>query len=138
MSQSGGYTVCATVGSPHQQTRLPDSEFRAEVIVLDPPTSLKPGAKATLTIKIKNLSSSVWFARELGMSPFQLSVGNHWVDDKGRIVIHDDGRSPLVRDLRPGEATETSMDVNAPTQPGDYQLEVDMLQEGVSWFGERG
>jgi hypothetical protein len=28
--------------------------------------------------------------------------------------------------------------VNAPTIPGDYFLELDMLQEGVSWFGLHG
>jgi hypothetical protein len=28
--------------------------------------------------------------------------------------------------------------VNAPKNPGDYLLELDMLQEGVSWFGLQG
>jgi hypothetical protein len=28
--------------------------------------------------------------------------------------------------------------VNAPRIPGDYILELDMLQEGVSWFGLLG
>ena len=56
----------------------------------------------------------------------------------GNTVSNDDGRAPLLRDLRPGEETELRLVVNAPRRPGDYLLEIDMLQEGVSWFGLKG
>jgi hypothetical protein len=54
------------------------------------------------------------------------------------MLVHDDGRAPLPRDLGPGEELELSMVVNAPRDPGDYLLEVDLLQEGVAWFGDKG
>ena len=38
----------------------------------------------------------------------------------------------------PGDETELRLVVNAPRQAGDYLLEIDMLQEGVSWFGPKG
>jgi len=28
--------------------------------------------------------------------------------------------------------------INAPLRGGNYQLEIDLVQEGVSWFGLRG
>jgi len=40
--------------------------------------------------------------------------------------------------LPPGEITKLTLTVNAPAAPGDYLLESDMLQEGVSWFGLTG
>jgi uncharacterized membrane protein len=68
----------------------------------------------------------------------QVGVGNHWLDAQGQEVIHDDGRSPFVADVQPGESRVVELTINAPKQPGDYLLEVDALQEGVSWFAQTG
>jgi hypothetical protein len=43
-----------------------------------------------------------------------------------------------LRDLEPGEQIELRLVVNAPKIPGAYILELDMLEEGVSWFGLHG
>ena len=67
-----------------------------------------------------------------------MSLGNHWLDAEGKMIVGDDGRSPLLADLAPGEETELSLTVNAPRQRGDYILEIDMLQETVAWFGTKG
>ncbi|HEX8352786.1 MAG TPA: hypothetical protein VF611_07805, partial [Pyrinomonadaceae bacterium] len=98
------------------------------------------GAKARVKIRVavRNAGGAVWLARERGLSPFQLSAANHWLDAGGRAVTNDDGRGALPRDLRPGEEALITFDVNAPRRPGDYLLEVDMLQEGVSWFALKG
>jgi hypothetical protein len=68
----------------------------------------------------------------------QVGIGNHWLDASGRVAANDDGRAPLLSDLAPGEARELELTVNAPKEPGDYTLEVDALQEGVSWFALKG
>ena len=91
-----------------------------------------------LLVRIKNVSAITWPARERGGGVHQVSVGNHWLDPNGKILINDDGRSALLRDLKPGDAVESALTVNAPAAPGRYLLEVDMLQEGVSWFGLKG
>jgi len=67
-----------------------------------------------------------------------LSAANHWLDPAGRPVTNDDGRGALPADLRPGGEAEITFAVNAPRRPGDYLLEIDMLQEGVSWFALKG
>ncbi len=54
------------------------------------------------------------------------------------MIINDDGRAPLASHLSPGEQADLTLIVNAPKTPGDYFLELDMLQEGVSWFGLKG
>ena len=87
-----------------------------------------------LLVRVKNVSAVTWLARERGGSPHQVSLGNHWLDSSGKTVINDDARTALLRDLKPGESVELPLTVNAPT-PGSYLLEVDMLQEGVTWFG---
>jgi hypothetical protein len=44
----------------------------------------------------------------------------------------------LPINLGPGQETALSLAVGAPVEPGDYLLEIDLLQEGVSWFALKG
>jgi len=40
--------------------------------------------------------------------------------------------------LAPGASTALAVQVTAPAQPGDYQLQLDLCQELVSWFEAKG
>ena len=104
----------------------------------NPPVALGTGEQTRLDVMVKNLSDIAWFARERSASAFQLQLGNHWLDENGAMLINDDGRAALPYDISPGETANLPLVVNAPRSPGKYILEVDMLQEGVSWFGLRG
>jgi hypothetical protein len=102
------------------------------------PARVPAKARVKIRVAVRNAGAAVWLARERGLSPLQLSAANHWLDPSGRPVTNDDGRGALPRDLRPGEEAEITFAVNAPRRPGDYLLEIDMLQEGVSWFALKG
>jgi hypothetical protein len=54
------------------------------------------------------------------------------------LLIKDDGGSGLPFDLDPGQEIELPLNVTAPSQPGNYILGFDMVQEGVSWFNAKG
>jgi hypothetical protein len=69
---------------------------------------------------------------------YQVSLGNHWLSPSGAVITNDDGRSALLADVKPGDETELSLKINAPGKRGEYLLEIDMLQEGVSWFANKG
>jgi 4-amino-4-deoxy-L-arabinose transferase-like glycosyltransferase len=138
LAESEPYTVCAIEGPPHTPAPLSEGGFRAELRALDVPEHMPAKAHVKIRIAVRNTGDSVWLARERGLSPFQLSAGNHWLDADGRTVTHDDGRGALPRDLAPGDEAEITFTVNAPHRPGDYLLEIDMLQEGVSWFALKG
>jgi hypothetical protein len=64
-------------------------------------------------------------------------VGNHWLDVVGSCLRYDDGRTGLPA-LEPGAEVEVVLRCTAPSILGDYLLEVDLVQEGVNWFAERG
>jgi 4-amino-4-deoxy-L-arabinose transferase-like glycosyltransferase len=138
LATSGPYTVYLALGPRTVLTALADKDFRAELNVPNPPVRLKAGEQATIKVLLKNASNALWPVRERDASAFQLSLGNHWLGPDGKVVVNDDGRGPLPYDLRPGETVEIFLIVNAPLRPGDYVLEIDMLQEGVSWFGLKG
>jgi hypothetical protein len=112
--------------------------MRAELKAVNAPASAKAKQQMTLRILVTNRSSVTWLARERGAAPMQLYVGNHWLDVTGRDIVHDDGRAPLTRNVAPGETIELELVLNAPKLAGNYILELDMLQEGVSWFAPQG
>lgn len=132
------YTVYVAKGPARSLTPLPPDALRAEIRVVDFLGHLKRREAATITVAVRNAGSTVWLARERAVSPFQINVGNHWLDGAGKTVINDDGRATLLQDLLPGQEAEFSFTVNAPKDAGQYVLEVDVLQENVSWFGLKG
>jgi 4-amino-4-deoxy-L-arabinose transferase-like glycosyltransferase len=129
------YTLAIAKEVPRPRTPLPREAFRAEVSIVSAPRNFHAKERAPLRVRVKNVSPIVWLARERGGGAYQVSLGDHWLDRGGKMLINDDGRSALLRDLKPGETTELLLAVNSPAEPGHYILEIDMLQEGVSWFG---
>jgi hypothetical protein len=138
LAGSEPYTVCATEGPPREPRPLADADFRAELRAVEVPARVAAKARVDIRVAVRNVGGAVWLARERGLSPLQLSAANHWLGPSGGVVTNDDGRGALPRDLRPGEEAEIAFAVNAPRRPGDYLLEIDMLQEGVSWFALKG
>jgi hypothetical protein len=139
LAESEPYKVYVAEGPPRPAPRpLPAAGFRAALRVDAPPAALRAGRPATLQVFVRNDGPAPWQARERDGEPYQLSLGNHWLDAAGRVLVNDDGRTQLPRDILPGEEAALTLHLNAPNAPGDYLIELDMLQEGVSWFGPRG
>lgn len=138
VAEESPYVVYLAGEAGRERVPLPEDAFRAEITLADPPASMRAGGRATLRVTVGNASDFAWPGRTWSSDAFQIGIGNHWLDAEGREVIHDDGRAPLASDLRPGERREMELTINAPKEPGEYTLEVDVLQEGVSWFALKG
>jgi hypothetical protein len=123
---------------------LPGSGFKAGITLIDPLSKLRAGEKASIQVKVKNISDVQWYARggEINMFPdnrYYLAVGNRWLKAEGeQLLTNMDGRYGLDRDLKPGEETEVPLAVTAPKELGEYILEIDVLQEQVAWFHDKG
>ncbi|MCM3904630.1 MAG: hypothetical protein ND866_23280 [Pyrinomonadaceae bacterium] len=138
LATSEFYTLYIANDPPPKREPLSEGACRAAIRVTSSPNVLRAGKQASFRVLVKNDSNSLWLARERSGGRYQVSLGNHWLDRRGNVIIGDDGRAALLSDLRPGEQADLTLVVNAPKTPGDYILEFDMLQEGVSWFGLRG
>lgn len=115
---------------------LDESGYRAGLAPIDPPDAIEAGASSTLRVRVKNLGDVAWPATPY--PEFRIRLGNHWLDGDGRGVVWDDGRSALPGDVAPSEEVEVAVSVTAPREPGRYKLELDLVQEGVCWFRDRG
>lgn len=117
---------------------LPDSAFKASISVT-PPTKLRPGQKEILEVTVKNTGDKTWPAHgRSGDGFFQVNLGNIWLDGETKISDHPYVRSGLPNDVQPGGVVTVPLEITAPAKPGEYTLQIDLVQEMVAWFSEKG
>jgi SAM-dependent methyltransferase len=115
---------------------LPDDAYAVRIVPIETPATLRPGESATVRLTVTNESPHV-LAHDIPAGR-HLTIANHWLREDGSVLVADDGRAMLPVTLAPGEACEMRLMVRAPTESGDHVLEVDMVQERVCWFAEKG
>jgi len=124
-------------GVAEKGVALPDSAFNAELSATNAPATLPAGQKVELRVVLKNQSEVIWPGRQPAWQ-YQLTIGNRWLKASGEKVNDVDGRTALFADLPPGGSVELPLTITAPDEPGIYILQLDAIQEGVAWFGDRG
>lgn len=118
---------------------LPEEGFKAMISIENPPTSLKINSSVNIIkIKVKNTSSVVWPSKGQPDGKYAIHLAYHWLDKGDKYVVFDGFRTPLPHDIRPNEEVNLDASVAAPNSEGEYILEWDMVQEGVSWFKDKG
>jgi SAM-dependent methyltransferase len=110
--------------------------YRAAVRVeSDVPDLVTPGSELVLTASVTNTSGDVWSQSESG----PIRLGNHWLRPSGHVMlIQDDGRASVPEPIGPGQTCRVALRITIPSEPGEYELECDVVHEGISWFADRG
>lgn len=115
--------------------------------------SVVAGERVVIAVEVENTSDTTW--RESEFSGVEL--GNRWHEKKrkrrrskqkprqrGQLAKEDrgvpavDARALLPRDVEPGSSVRLDLSVTAPATPGAYVLELDLVEEGVTWFKQMG
>jgi SAM-dependent methyltransferase len=95
------------------------------------------GQPFTDRVRIANTGSVIWRARGRRFGG-QVTCGLKVRNGNGDILREDLGRTPLPRDVAPGDAIEVEMTVPGAIPAGRYVLRYDMVVEGVTWFEFQG
>lgn len=119
-------------------TALPDAAFRGKIRVMNAPTQLSGGDRRVLYTKVRNVSEHTWPRRITYDEGCPVRLGSRWRPDEDRSTVVDDGRSDLPQSLGPGEEVDVELTITAPRRAGTYLLEVDLVQELVAWFRDKG
>jgi hypothetical protein len=122
---------------------LPDKGYRAQITLTETALKLRAGQKETIMVKVKNASDIIWFAvggekNDRPDNKFYIALGNRWLDKTGKRTSDTEGHNGIPRDLKPGDEVEIPLLITAPKEPGEYTIELDMVQEGVAWFADKG
>ena len=111
---------------------LPPEAWRASLTLVGAIPPLVAGRTSPLRIRVRNASSVQW------PTSARVKVANHWRARDGRLVVRDDARTVIETVMDPDVECEVELPVLAPVQPGEYELEIDLLQELIAWFADRG
>jgi SAM-dependent methyltransferase len=115
-----------------------DTMFKARITVEPSSLTAAPGANVQIVARVTNTSRRVWPVGSAAQTKYRFHLRNHWLTALGEMRQMNDGRADLVEDLEPSEEVTLSLTVAAPVEPGDYLLELDMVQEHVAWFKDKG
>jgi hypothetical protein len=111
--------------------------FHATIEVESLPMRSTPGETVTAVVKVTNTGSAIWPARA-DSGTGHVRVGIQLLDATSRLIGPDFVRCDLSADISPGESRTVRATFQAPAQAGAYGLKVDLVAEGVTWFGPRG
>ena len=97
-------------------------------------TSMAPNGRRTVNIKVRNDGTKTW----LKTGTNHVHVGYLWYRGTELVPVASDIRTELPSDMLPGQEASFGMQLMAPPFPDIYTLHVDVVEEGVTWFGDTG
>lgn len=115
----------------------PAGKYNAEYTEIDEIVdSMTLGTEYKLKIKVKNTGALTW--NRNGDNPVYLSY--HWIDFNSKEVVVFDGKRSIISEdgVNIGGEVVFDLTVIAPSEPGEYILQIDLVQEGVTWFSFQG
>ena len=113
------------------------SRYNAEYSEIDTiADSMTEDSVYTYRIKVKNTGTLVW--NRNGDNPIYL--GYHWIDFNTKETVVFDGERSIISDdgVDVGQEAEFDLKIVAPSEPGDYVLQLDLVHEEVTWFSYQG
>jgi SAM-dependent methyltransferase len=97
----------------------------------------KPDEPVVIDVKVRNTGNALWLAEPQEWGGF-VTLGGKLLDDQGKLITSALPRTCLPRRIPPGESVDLRMSFPAPSQPGNYRVCLDMIDEFITWFGDRG
>jgi SAM-dependent methyltransferase len=124
-------------GSHGANTEAPESDFyAAELSVNTPPALMRAGETYEFSVAVASRGRAAWASR----GPMPLGLSYHvWrlTGSRREPVAFDNERTSLSALVSPGQPQTFTVPVII-GEPGDYQIEFDLVHEGHTWFAERG
>lgn len=93
----------------------------------------RPGTMVSVAVRFTNLGTSTWTP---GSGPGSVVAGAHLLDLDGRVLERDLARCPLPAPVDVAGEAVLALAWRAPAEPGVYLIELDLVREGMRWFGD--
>lgn len=136
-SLKGGILIAARKSTEAVYTSLVPDLLRGTVSPETATLATKTGQAAALSVEVSNTGTSTWLVDGRPGYGF-VRLGAHLRDGEDRLIDFDFLRCPLPHDLPPGATVRLPVRFDAPREAGRYLLELDLVNESVSWFHNYG
>ena len=136
------YLLCKKVVENAPASTVPDSRapglLRAEITLrANWPERFTTGQSFTAHLRIRNAGDTLWLG-----GPFlrrgAVTLGVKIFDETGEVCDEFHGEPALPRALAPNESCDVTVGRISPARPGRYTLKIDLVDQHVCWFEERG
>ena len=136
------YLLCKKVTENAPASTVPTSRnpglLRAEISLRSSwPERFTAGQRLIAHLRIRNSGDTLWlggpFLRRGGVT-----LGVKILDEAGEVRDEFHGEPALPRALGPNESCEVTIERASPRTPGRYTLKIDLVDQHICWFEERG
>lgn len=136
------YLLCKKVAEGKPASSVPDSRAPARLsaaIELAEPLKqgIRPGAPFVVRLKVANTGDTLWLGGNY-MRRGAVMLGVKFLDAGGNVIDEFHGEPALPRAMGPGEKTAAVIERAAPAKPGSYSMKIDLVDQHICWFEERG
>ncbi len=109
-----------------------DNEWYRAALIVPQSWQMAANEQRTIPITLTNNGALTW--RSSGSQP--INLGARWLDS-AQNMSYGEPRWPFANPVPPGQTVEMNVTLQAPAQPGNYELIWDVVQEQVTWFGAK-
>ncbi|MGH9871899.1 MAG: methyltransferase domain-containing protein [Pyrinomonadaceae bacterium] len=135
------YLTCIKVGEGRARS-VPDSRkprvLSAEFTLSGPPPPrVAAGSTFNFALTIRNAGDTLWLSGQTVRAGV-VTPAIRIITQTGEIVTELHGQPMLPRSVAPGQILALNFKLAAPAEPGSYLVKVDLVDQHVCWFEERG
>jgi 2-polyprenyl-3-methyl-5-hydroxy-6-metoxy-1,4-benzoquinol methylase len=136
------YLLCKKVAEDAPASSVPDSRapglLRAEMSLRSNwPGKFAPGEMFRADLQVRNTGDTLWLGGGL-LRRGGVTLGVKVFDEAGTVCDEFHGEPALPRAVAPNESCSVTIEHRAPAAPGRYTLKIDLVDQHICWFEERG
>jgi SAM-dependent methyltransferase len=140
--QSGfNYLLCKKVSANGPATmptsRVPGELSAAISLLAELPDVFKPSDRLQFSIEVVNTGDTIWLVSRRAPKG-SVRLGIKIMDQEENVVDEFHGVPGLPRALAPREKATLRINRAAPQDPGQYTIKIDLIDQEICWFEERG
>lgn len=131
------------VAAPVAQKRTATASYSVQWVSNNAPNKMARGATVPVQVVVRNTGDWPWPDPKTAnpgdaSGGYAVRLGYAWKKENGGKSEHAPPRADLGAPVPPGSSATFTIDVTAPKEPGGYDLELDLVEELVTWFNAKG
>ncbi|HEX8897262.1 MAG TPA: methyltransferase domain-containing protein, partial [Chthoniobacterales bacterium] len=136
------YLLCKKVADDAPASSVPDSRapgiLRADLTLQSTwPAHFRPGEMFRADLLVRNTGDTLWLGGKL-LRHGAVTLGVKILDEAGAVRDEFHGEPALPRAVAPNESCAVTIERACPAAPGRYLLKIDLIDQHICWFEERG
>jgi len=110
-------------------------DAEGEIVCVDESIDVDSGIPFALPVTLKNNARGDW----VSVDDYPLKVSYHILDAQGTMIWFEGARTEMpTSSIAAGASVNIDLLIDVPEEPGSYILQIVPVQEGYSWFDDKG